>query len=161
MVETSVNDILDSLRVKAEENMKRLQLPIPRKPDQLDTMELPPELATVSDNDLDNLYDKFTAAMQYIHYAEELCSAELEMAQHNYDLELNIRLSQTTEARKDLMMAKISADDNSLQLWSNVISTLKIQVKLTKGISKGYKSAVRRIQSEKIERSSLRKHGMM
>ena len=156
-----IQDMLDSLKAQAEEKLKMLHLPIPNKPDNLENIQLPPELATVQDDVLDGLFDKFALVCQYVHYCEELTQAQLEMAQYNYDLEWNIKLSGATERRRDLMTARIITDDENLKRWLEVISTLKVQVRLISGLSKGYSTAIKRIQSEKIDRASRRKHGIL
>ena len=153
-----IDQLLIDLEQQAKDKIKGL--PIPKKPEGLEDIKLPSELATLDDNKVDELFDKFTMVVQYMHFCEELFESELEIAQYKRQLELDIKLSVATEERKDIMMAKI-ANDINLKRWEEVINTLKIKCRLAKGLLKGYNTAIKRIQSETISRASLRRHGIL
>jgi hypothetical protein len=155
---TDIEQLLTDLEQQAKEKIKGL--PMPKKPAELDDIVLPSELATLDDNKVDDLFNQFTAVVQYMHFCEELFESELEIAQYKKQLEMDIKISQATEERKDIMMAKIANDEN-LKRWDEVISTLKIKCRLSKGLLRGYKVAIKRIQSETISRASLRRHGIL
>lgn len=152
-----IEGLIAELEASAKDKIKGL--PIPKKPDGLEDIVLPSELATLDDNKVDDLFNQFTSAVQYMHFCEELFESELEIATYKKQLELDIKLSTATEERKDIMMAKIANDEN-LKRWDEVINTLKIKCRLAKGLLRGYKTAIKRIQSETISRASLRRHGI-
>jgi len=161
MAEENLADkMIEELKLEAEDKIKHMGLPILHQP-KLDDLLFPDELATETDELIDGLYDKFTLALQWSHYCEELIGAELDIATYKQELNMNLKMAQSVEKRKDLMVAKIVTDDKPTRDWNDIMKTLKVQGKLIKGLSKGYQSVVRRIQSEKIDRASRRKFGIL
>jgi len=154
---SEIEKLLEELEQQAKDKIKGL--PIPKQPEGLDKIVLPSELSTLDDNAVDDLFNQFTVVVQYMHFCEELFESELEIAEYKKQLEIDIKVSVAPEERKDIMMAKIAGDEN-LKRWEEVISTLKIKCRLAKGLLRGYKTAIKRIQSETISRASLRRHGV-
>jgi len=142
-----------------EEKISNLGFPIPNKAD-LKELCLPDNLSIITDLDLDGYYDKFTKILQFSHYYESELELQIDMIIYNRDLLLDITLTKIGSwGKKNLLKAEAIKTEPKIKEWEQMLMNVKSTHILLKGLIKGYKNALKRIESEKIERASKRKYG--